>query len=1403
MEFDMQSVSLKRTGQWKRWFMPLVFCVLLLTGVGAAAELDTESGVLRSRVYSFKHISSQQAQALFSELHIGKKYNALTPEILIVTSDVGSDLVKATAIAGILDQTPAPKIEILTADSQSPPKPEAFMAALKSITVGTMTDAPPKGSPNPAIIDVLDHKLIAIASEGTLNEIKAAFQAWEKENQPSIPENAAAAPLTETVVEPNLPPIRPVVIEPAEAPMEPNLLALVPEPNALARPAAEIPASTEPLESIASQLFETPSMDEGIFPGEAEPAELTELNTEPNESAAQTPAESAEDFLSEGLLQELADAGQKAEIEQAPEETTVAEAAEAILPEPTETQPAAADANEPPREETSEDESIKMLQALMAQAGAEKEQIAEQEAPEQPAEAGRVQTAEPARETDPTQSEIEQLRQKLAELEAESAAAGTPFPEPAAESKIQAPHAVRAEPQIAPKLAEEELETVMDLPQEVELESLVDLVGKQLGLNYMYDPTILKNQRVQLKVHGGKIKVKDIYSLLESVLKLKGFVMTRENQLVTIVKAANAADVYKQVDPVIRTPGEPIEAGNIIVSTLFQLTNISTDAAKKMLLSLNLGMTNGFQEIPETGTLLVTDYAYRMGRIEEVLAIIDIPGEKKEYKFRTLKYMAPSKMVPKLQELASELQDVSLQISTPAAASDASQTRSVTTRDPKTGRTVVTQVPINVPPSAAQQTPDSDAVFIDTDDRTNRILMAGKPDQIALVNELIDALDVPQYDLRFVREYLIQNVEAQDVIDVINELGLASVSEAAASTTSAASRRTPIPVRVSPGQPVQPQVSASTPQTADSADQPYISIRAASNSLLVNGTAEQHKAIELVIAHVDIVQKDQRTIRQYEIQFVDTQEIMNTLTDLGIIAPQTASAYDSYGRTSGTDPRSRSASMTARTAQPGQPEVAEGAALSLPTAEGGSEKDITAEQPQISVLEATNSLLVYATPRQHDAIALVIAHADHVPEQTTTPYVVYALENQDPLELSDVLTKLIQETVEEEAKTSTPESKIQTGGAASTTAKLPTLEEEKIRVIPDEMSYSLIVYANKRNQQWISELIRELDEYRPQVLLDCTLVVINKDESFKYDLDIVTKTYNDLSLRTPSPLTTISGNFSEQSYGEARSTSGNFTGFFNSDMVQALLTAVQTKDYGRVMARPKILVNDNQEGEIKTQNTTSIAQQKSIIQPGTETSTSITTTDVSFAEYSEGVTLKIKPHISKGDMLRLEITLGRSDFTLQPSVLVAGAVYPRPPDILSTDVTTVATVPDGTTIILGGLEGVDQQKKTTKVPIMGDLPIVGGLFRGIDDLGNQSKLYVFVKANVLRPSDQLEGLEDIRRVSGKNREAFEDMERKFQEHQDWPGIKPKPMDPEKVLEDDEYLQGIQSKLEEMDQEKAM
>jgi len=225
---------------------------------------------------------------------------------------------------------------------------------------------------------------------------------------------------------------------------------------------------------------------------------------------------------------------------------------------------------------------------------------------------------------------------------------------------------------------------------------------------------------------------------------------------------------------------------------------------------------------------------------------------------------------------------------------------------------------------------------------------------------------------------------------------------------------------------------------------------------------------------------------------------------------------------------------------------------------------------------------------------------------------------------------------------------------------------------------------------------------------------------------------------------------------------------------------MHSKGYGRVLARPKLLVNDNEQGTIKSQETTYIERKKVSYREGPPGEEDIPIIDTTFEPYEAGIQLDIEPHISKGDQLRLIITMTRTDFRDTPASL--RVVDPTPPDKVTSDVTTIVTVPDKKTIILGGLEKIDQAKGGTKVPILGDIPIVGGLFRSTANIDEQSRLYVFVKAHILRPGEEVTGVSDIEVVSAKNRAAFEKYEAEMQQYENWPGIKPKPMDPLKVLE---------------------
>lgn len=1301
------------------WFIQFERLCPAAQSEGPAAE--------RSRVYKINHRSAEEIKGILLQLGIGRRVDALSEKILIVTSDKPDDLIRASSVIQMLDSQSARLLRQWKRQDAGLPTLELLAAELKlpELQSGTLLDPPPTNASDPLLLDEYGEGLLAIASPERIEQLDNFIRQWISKNQPKPAASAAGAGAA-AAGEPNQTP----PAETTAAPPEKEETAAV-EPNQL-----PVSATIPPLPPVEEPNQPQPSAK----PADGEPRE--------------------EDFFSEELMKTLIAAQEKAEQIQKQIET--------------EKQIAETESDE----EKAFAEIIEALRQRAAGEQAEEEQAEASAAPTPAAQPAAAEQPSPAEAEAASSSLLARLEEQLARQEQQIAELKTMLAQTsrpsAAEPKIQtAPEP--SEP-VIPE-GEKELELTITLPEKVEITALLELVGKQLGLNYMYDPSQVRGD-VQLKIHDGKIKVKDTYALLESVMRFKGFVMTRRGNLVTIVPVSQ----MKQADPALRKPDEPIQPGDVVVSSVFPLQYIAPATAQKMLTDMQLGTS--FVAVNETNTLIVTDYAYRMDTISRVISLVDVAGEPKRFAFRQMQYTSAPDILNKLKTLTAQMSGINV-VGTDGSPAEGAQRAAATptVRRDAQGRVIAARPPQAAPQPAAPTPAGStqETIFLDTDERTNRILMIGYEAQIQTIQELIDTLDVPKYYLRTVKEYFIQNVEASEVVSALNELGLANVNVGASSTArTTAARSTTTRTAVQPGQPTPAQPAVSTPPAGE--DQPYISIRPNTNSLLVNATKDQHEAIEMVISHVDVKQKDQRTIQEYEIQNVDALTVVKTLEDLGIIAPG-KSEESSRSQTRSTATGSRQL-QGAAAAQPGQPELP--TVVALPTMEGETVTEVSATQPQIAVLESTNSLLVLATPRQHEAISLVIAHVDRTLERISTPYVVYPLENQDPEELASVLNELIQETLQQ-AEKSSPDAKIQTSpsGAAPTA---PAQEEERIRIIPDPKTYSLIVYANKKNQQWVGDLIRELDQYRPQVLLDCTLVEITKDDSFKYDLDILSKTYSDLTLRSGTPISTISGDFSPTSYAEGRATSGSFRGFFNSDSVQALLEAVETKGYGRIMAKPKILVNDNQEGTIKTENTISVAQKKSNIIPATGTSNTVTTTEVNFSEYTAGITLKIKPHISKGEMLRLEISLTRTDFKEKPSVKITDggelSEYPSPPDRLTTDVNTVSTVPDGTTIVLGGLETIDQSKNHTKVPLLGDLPLVGGLFKAIDNSNTQGRLYVFVKANILRPGDR-GGMEDMRQVSGRNRRAFEEYERRFQQAEDWPGIKAAPMDPARVLEEDE------------------
>jgi len=880
----------------------------------------------------------------------------------------------------------------------------------------------------------------------------------------------------------------------------------------------------------------------------------------------------------------------------------------------------------------------------------------------------------PVIETQPTdQVDLALMLQKLNALEAAMAAKQAPTETlmdkvvpPAEVNEVNKPlQKIHSTPVDIPNT-----DDVLDLvlPEKIPFPVFLSLVGKNLGFNILYDPlevkgniTLLLVGEQQGTITEGKMTVGELYQLLERVLKFYGYVMTRDGNLAVIRKK----DLVNSILPDIVQDGDEIlQAGNVAVQRVFILNHIDTTSAMNLLKGMKLGIN--ITEIAQARKLIVTGYGYQMTRIKELLEIIDKPGMPKKFRFRKLEYTMAEALVPKIKALVEQLGEISITVGKPTATPSAASTaRQRITRGRGAKKAPAPKPPLRSTTTTQAKTLDT-GVYLDFDERTNRILMIGFEDDLVMVNELIDTLDVKKQDLR--------------------------------------------------------------------------------------------------------------TIRVIEIQHVDAEEVRMKLQELGIIG---ASQTTQRGRGRGGRISQTTGRRDPRTT--GTTGAAKGAALSKSTltTQTGTNEGPLVEEPQVIIIESTNSLLVNATNEQHIQIAMIIGYVDSETQLTTIPYVVYSLENQDPEELAATLTKLVQETTSQQDKE---------GKTLSSVVRQRT--DDEIIIIPNASTYSLIVYASKKNQQWISALVDQLDQYRPQILLDVSLVEIRKDDQFTMDLDLVSKIPNmDPGRGMEFLANPLIQPFPAGRITEVTSLAGaGGKAFYADGHIQALLELMQKKDYGRVLARPKLMVKDNQEGSIITEKKTSIVREKTDVIPGSATQTQSAVTSVAFDTFTEGITLTITPHISEGDQLQLLISLNRTDFDEKADYTIESAggtkKGPTPPDLISTVVKTTVTVPDGHTVILGGMENLDQAKKSTKIPFFGDLPIIGGLFRSIDNKDVQSRLYVFVKAHVIRPGENLSGDSDIAVISRKNREVFEKYEAEMQNYQDWPGIKPVPFEPVKILEVD-------------------
>ena len=316
---------------------------------------------------------------------------------------------------------------------------------------------------------------------------------------------------------------------------------------------------------------------------------------------------------------------------------------------------------------------------------------------------------------------------------------------------------------------------------------------------------------------------------------------------------------------------------------------------------------------------------------------------------------------------------------------------------------------------------------------------------------------------------------------------------------------------------------------------------------------------------------------------------------------------------------------------------------------------------------------------------------------------------------------------------------LQNGMGDSTTekGKLPPLTGDSIKITSDAETNSVIVYGQKDDYLAISEIIDKLDIPRAMVYIESLIMEVDagKQLEFGTDWQAVGKTSID------GKDAAFGGSFQggDQSSGNLGDFStdgvlplGASLGIFTEEIeiagvtfrnLQAVINYFQEDKETSIISTPQLLTTDNEEAKIVVGKN---------VPYQTTTSTSNNDTFNSFEYRDVGTTLVITPQISQGNMIRLNISH-------EISKVESGELLARPTTLKRTIDTTVL-VKNKSTIVIGGL--IDNQVSVSewKVPFLGDIPLLGWLFKSEGKSTEKTNLYIFLTPVVVKSTQEAEAL---------------------------------------------------------------
>ncbi len=414
-------------------------------------------------------------------------------------------------------------------------------------------------------------------------------------------------------------------------------------------------------------------------------------------------------------------------------------------------------------------------------------------------------------------------------------------------------------------------------------------------------------------------------------------------------------------------------------------------------------------------------------------------------------------------------------------------------------------------------------------------------------------------------------------------------------------------------------------------------------------------------------------------------------------------------------------------------------------------RPVVSRDGHISAFGPGNLLLVVDSALNIDKIAAILKLIDKPSIKEEQARInVHFLEYADATDLAKVLQGIIKDLKTHYKTARRPKKNGQ------------PQQSSVLSVTPDKATNSLVIVASPEDYKNLAKVIETLDRKRKQVYVEAMIIEASidklRDLGAKWRLTarhggepVVIGGFGNVSTSTILDIITGLTGFSTGGMGNfldipitSVSSSGALTSqTLTSPGFAALFSMNEFKDAVNVLSTPQILTSDNEEAEILVGENVPFISARTDAATTNSILNSIERTDV-------GIKLNIKPQITEGDYVKLDI-FQSIEAVKDASDNVLTTVGPT---TTKRATKTSVVVKDGRTVVIGGLMQEREEESVRKTPILGDIPILGWLFKFKSVTKTKNNLLVFLSPHIVKESPQIEGITEGKYTEFMEKEKF-------------------------------------------------